>query len=62
MIRTFTTKNMVSVPAELTRMLGLKPGFTFDWRPSDLYLNIGRNEPHTTFGLPRPIFPCASRS
>ena len=34
-ITTVTTKNMVSVPAELARMFGIKPGYTFDWRPSD---------------------------
>jgi len=35
MTTTVTTKNMVSIPVELARMLGIKPGYTFDWSPTD---------------------------
>lgn len=34
MTTTVTTKNMVSVPAELAKMFGIKPGYTFDWVPT----------------------------
>jgi hypothetical protein len=34
MTTTVTTKNMVSVPAELAKMFGIKPGYTFDWAPT----------------------------
>jgi bifunctional DNA-binding transcriptional regulator/antitoxin component of YhaV-PrlF toxin-antitoxin module len=34
MTTTVTTKNMVSIPADLARMFGIKPGYTFDWSPT----------------------------
>ena len=33
MISTVTTKNMVSIPAELGRLFGIRPGFRLDWTP-----------------------------
>lgn len=33
MISTVTTKNMVSIPAEVGRAFGIKPGFKLDWQP-----------------------------
>lgn len=33
MISTVTTKNMVSIPAEVGRVFGIKPGFKLDWQP-----------------------------
>jgi len=35
MTTTVTTKNMISVPAELARRFGIKPGYTFDWAAGD---------------------------
>ena len=35
MTTTVTTKNMISIPSELARMFQIKPGYTFDWLPSD---------------------------
>lgn len=35
MISTVTTKNMISIPVELARSYGIKPGFTFDWSPGE---------------------------
>ena len=32
MITTITQKNMVTIPAELTRQLGIVPGYRLDWR------------------------------
>lgn len=34
MTSTVTTKNMISIPAEIARRYGIKPGFTFDWKPT----------------------------
>jgi AbrB family looped-hinge helix DNA binding protein len=31
MITTVTTKNMISIPAEIGRRMGIKPGFRLDW-------------------------------
>ena len=33
MITSVTTKNMVSIPVEVSRALGIKPGFKLDWQP-----------------------------
>lgn len=33
MITTVTQKNMVTIPAELSRQMGIVPGFRLDWRP-----------------------------
>ena len=35
MTTTVTTKNMISIPSELDRMFGMKPGYTFDWSASN---------------------------
>lgn len=32
---TVTTKNMVTIPAELSRKLGITPGCRIDWQESD---------------------------
>lgn len=34
MTTTVTTKNMISIPAELARMFEIKPGCMFDWSPT----------------------------
>ena len=33
MITTVTQKNMVTIPAEVARKLGIKPGDKLDWQP-----------------------------
>lgn len=33
MITTVTKKNMVTIPAEVARCLGIKPGYRLDWQP-----------------------------
>lgn len=33
MITTVTQKNMVTIPAEIGRLLGIKPGYKLDWQP-----------------------------
>jgi AbrB family looped-hinge helix DNA binding protein len=33
MITTVTQKNMVTIPAEIGRRLGIKPGYRLDWQP-----------------------------
>lgn len=33
MITTVTTKNMVTIPAEVGRSLGIKPGWRLEWTP-----------------------------
>ena len=33
MITTVTQKNMVTIPADVARMLGIKPGYKLDWLP-----------------------------
>jgi AbrB family looped-hinge helix DNA binding protein len=32
MITTVTQKNMVTIPAEIARKLGIKPGYKLDWQ------------------------------
>ena len=33
MLTTITRKNMVTIPAEIGRRLGIKPGYRLDWQP-----------------------------
>lgn len=33
MITSVTGKNMVSIPAEVARQYGIKPGYKLDWQP-----------------------------
>ena len=33
MITTVTQKNMITIPAEVGRHFGIKPGFRLDWQP-----------------------------
>lgn len=33
MITSVTQKNMVSIPAEIWRKFGIKPGYKLDWQP-----------------------------
>jgi bifunctional DNA-binding transcriptional regulator/antitoxin component of YhaV-PrlF toxin-antitoxin module len=33
MITTVTQKNMVTIPTEVTRKFGIKPGWKLDWQP-----------------------------
>lgn len=33
MITTVTQKNMVTIPAEIGRYFGIKPGYRLDWQP-----------------------------
>ena len=33
MITTVTQKNMVTIPAEVGRLLGIKPGYRLHWQP-----------------------------
>jgi AbrB family looped-hinge helix DNA binding protein len=33
MITTVTQKNMVTIPAEVGRRFGIKPGYRLDWQP-----------------------------
>ncbi|MCX6050377.1 MAG: AbrB/MazE/SpoVT family DNA-binding domain-containing protein [Chloroflexi bacterium] len=33
MITTVTQKNMITIPAEIGRYFGIKPGYRFDWQP-----------------------------
>jgi AbrB family looped-hinge helix DNA binding protein len=39
MITTVTQKNMVTLPAEVARRFGIKPGWKLDWQPVE-----GKNE------------------
>jgi bifunctional DNA-binding transcriptional regulator/antitoxin component of YhaV-PrlF toxin-antitoxin module len=39
MVTTVTQKNMVKIPAEVGRKLGIKPGWRLDWQPVE-----GRDE------------------
>ncbi|HEY2290136.1 MAG TPA: AbrB/MazE/SpoVT family DNA-binding domain-containing protein [Thermoanaerobaculia bacterium] len=39
MITTVTQKNMVTIPAEVGRKLGIRPGWKLDWQPVE-----GRDE------------------
>ncbi len=33
MITTVTQKNMITIPAEVSRRLGIRPGWKLDWQP-----------------------------
>ena len=33
MITTVTSKNRITIPAEIVRRLGIKPGYRIDWQP-----------------------------
>jgi AbrB family looped-hinge helix DNA binding protein len=33
MITTVTQKNMISIPSEIWRKMGIKPGYKLDWQP-----------------------------
>ncbi len=33
MITTVTQKNMITIPAEIGRRYGIKPGYRLDWQP-----------------------------
>lgn len=33
MVTTVTQKNMVTIPAEVGRKMGIKPGWKLDWQP-----------------------------
>ena len=33
MITTVTQKNMISIPADVGRKFGIKPGYKLDWQP-----------------------------
>lgn len=33
MITTVTQKNMITIPAEIVRRYGIKPGYRLDWQP-----------------------------
>ncbi len=35
MITTVTQKNMVTIPAEVARLYGIKPGYKLDWQPTE---------------------------
>lgn len=35
MITTVTQKNMATIPAEVGRKLGIKPGWKLDWQPME---------------------------
>src|SRR3954447_22313313 len=35
MITTVTQKNMITIPAEVARRYGIKPGYRLDWQPMD---------------------------
>jgi bifunctional DNA-binding transcriptional regulator/antitoxin component of YhaV-PrlF toxin-antitoxin module len=35
MITTVSGKNMISIPAEIARKYGIKPGWKLDWQPSE---------------------------
>ena len=39
MITTVTQKNMVTIPVEVARRFGIKPGWKLDWQPVE-----GKNE------------------
>lgn len=39
MITTVTQKNMITIPVEVARHFGIKPGYRFDWHPVE-----GRDE------------------
>ena len=33
MLTTVTSKNMVTIPAEIARRMGIRPGYRLDWQP-----------------------------
>jgi len=35
MITTVTQKNMITIPAEVSRAYGIKPGWKLDWQPQE---------------------------
>lgn len=35
MTTTVTSKNMITIPVEIARKFGVKPGFSFDWFATD---------------------------
>ena len=35
MITTVTQKNMITIPAEVARRYGIKPGYRLDWQPME---------------------------
>jgi len=37
MITTVTTKNMISIPAAISRHFDISPGYQLDWQASDEY-------------------------
>lgn len=41
MITTVTQKNMITIPAELGKRFGIKPGYKFEWEPVE-----GKDEIH----------------
>ena len=44
MITTVTSKNMVTIPMEIARRLGVKPGFSLDWfetgKPDEITIRV----------------------
>ncbi len=50
MITTVTSKNMVTIPIEIARRFGVKPGFSLDWfetgKPDEITIRVipDRNE------------------
>jgi AbrB family looped-hinge helix DNA binding protein len=40
MLTTVTSKNMITIPAEIGRQMGIKPGYRLDW-------SIAKREPET---------------
>ena len=44
MTTTVTSKNMITIPMEIARRFGVKPGFSFDWfdtgRPDEIAIRV----------------------
>ena len=44
MMTTVTSKNMVTIPIEIARKLGVKPGFSLDWfetgKPDEITIRV----------------------
>ncbi len=44
MTTTVTSKNMVTIPVEIARRFGVKPGFSFDWfatgKPDEISIRV----------------------
>ena len=44
MTTTVTSKNMITIPAEIARRFGVKPGFSFDWfatgKPDEITIRV----------------------